>query len=425
MTAQEKQIREKINQEELEVILNGITSDNNYQYVKGRIFAPYAYKVLGQPRKTFEQIEELANDIARHRQLQSIIVARFTKTYALEYIRMNNELWGLKNRLPVKPSFVDSDGVNYYDILIAGERRTRAIRYLFDHGCADCLDKYGREKPGTCYQRHPIGQDGIDVSFAINIPPAAAINIQFSENIHNGVPTDEEARGHQVWFRFLKKRYGNQITLKLFSECVGRNPNSISDSVHFCQLPDQIQQDVAAYRMGKIKVKITYGFALQVARLQRAFNLDNEQVIREYRKLIESKFNDNISVCRAHVSERIAQSKSGQGDLFFLMSEAQKKNFDIDNHLQIFQNSSLPGLRSLIAYLHAVAHVYVSGEINLFSSKEIIDIYCKVVDAMADLYPLIVDQLPKEKQVVVLEEIAKTKIAIQRLNKHFISKGSL
>lgn len=172
-------------------------------------------RVNPQMRKTFdpEDIEQLAMNIRRVGLLHPIIVNRKKKSHV-------------------------------YD-LIAGERRYRAHKVL--------LTKFGKE-----YSR-------IRARSYRNLSPVLEAALQYSENSYVPVNAAEAASAYAYLFNKLRKEgytlKGKQITIKDFSDIIGRSDSVVGDALKFVTLPDDIQL------LAKQKI-LNYKVAVQICRIK-------------------------------------------------------------------------------------------------------------------------------------------------------------
>ena len=87
--------------------------------------------ILPQPRKTFEKIDELANDILEKGLINPLLLARFNRENCEKYLKAINILWKKEIKKAIKTENLNRNpDDNHYYILIAGERRLRAIKHL-------------------------------------------------------------------------------------------------------------------------------------------------------------------------------------------------------------------------------------------------------------------------------------------------------
>src|ERR1035437_3090381 len=95
----------------------------------GSYISLYSINVLEQPRRTFEEIPTLAQNIADKRTLFPPIVAQLDREQAQAYIEMVNGVWDTTHDISELTTTLDGEDKVFY-ILIDGERRLRANKYL-------------------------------------------------------------------------------------------------------------------------------------------------------------------------------------------------------------------------------------------------------------------------------------------------------
>jgi len=331
--------------------------------------------VLPQPRKTFENIEELAENIATNGLLNPLIVACFTEEEVESYLKVINEIWGtfihIKSLIP--------DDLGYYNILIAGERRFRSLNHLWQKGCQKCSEEHGQELPGMCFNRH-FKDSRVGVSLWKNISASKALFFQFSENIHKPVPPAEEAEAYQRLF-VLIKRMNAKFTMASFARSVGRSIATISNAVKFCALPDLIQK---AAKMPVKQGGIPYGVALQLSRLQKIGESEEGLLWWMTRTIIAGC---NVKAMKKSVDFFIIDKTSGQQNfLSAIMTEEQEKAERKSFIKGTVAKTTVREIWSYIAYFKRVLNLFENGQLGLensaFSSKSPSKVYKELVDLM-------------------------------------------
>ncbi len=167
--------------QELASILGG-TDDLRY---RGAMLPISEINVLPQPRKTFEDIPELALDVADKGFLNPPTVARLSEEHCRNYLKVINALWGSSFTIEeLAPSLVR--GKVFFHVLLAGERRFRSCRLLWEEGCKKCVRKFGSEAPGACFKRH-FRSDKLEVRLCRRDTTAfGALSPTFGEHAHAG-----------------------------------------------------------------------------------------------------------------------------------------------------------------------------------------------------------------------------------------------
>jgi hypothetical protein len=314
--------------------------------------------VLPQPRKTFENVAELALDIASKNLLNPPTIAHLSVKNCKNYLRVINTLWGTTFQVS---DLVSSSvrGKKIFYILLAGERRFRACRLLWDEGCMGCVRKYRKEKPGTCFRRH-FQSNRIEVRLCFNIQPLSALYIQLSENTHMRVPPEQEAYAYNQLFKLVKKA-NPEFTLSAFAEKVGRSPETIRHALQFCELPSVVREAVE-------KREIPYGIALELFRIYERKANDND-LNEELQWWVLRGITEAVTVpeFRQKVGEYLSNLDSGQKELLAIMSEAELKEL---KRLHIRKTVEVHALRAIwgyIGYFERVKNLFDQG---LLGQKE-------------------------------------------------------
>jgi len=331
--------------------------------------------VLPQPRKTFEKIPELANNIAENGLLSSPIVAEFDEEGAAQYLEVINEIW--------KTDFTVKDLKRFsskYYILIAGERRLRSLRFLWERGCDFCREEYGQEESGICFKRH-FQDEKIGASLWRDISPFRALFFQFSENIYDPPLPAEEAEAYQRLFK-LVRQIDEKFSIAKFARCIGKNPQTISNALAFCQLPEVIQE------YGKRPIKkggIPYGIILQLTRLQKR-GVSEENLIWWMTRALVGNY--KIKRFKQLVDPYLREMDSGQTSLFGIMSEEQKKQAKRAFIKKTVAKNTIQEIWAYISYFRTVLNLFETGKIGLedspFSINSPKKVYKELIQLMDD-----------------------------------------
>lgn len=318
--------------------------------------------VLPQPRKTFEEIQELAENIAKNGLFNPIGVARFNLVDAERYLSVINKIWKsqfiIENLSPVN---------NDYYILVDGERRFRAFHYLWEND-RDCFQK-----------RFP--QEEVPVSILMGFTPEKILNRQFAENTHHQVPPAEEAEAYRNFFSFL--RYLNpKYSLTEFSRRVGRGVKTISQALAFCELPELIQ---AAAKKPVKQGGIPYGIALQLTQLQKA-GLDEEDLIWWATRALVSGY--KVDKMKQLVDAKLIEMASGQNNLFGIMSAEQESLAKKNLIKKTVEKNIVSEIWAYISYFRTVLGFFENGQLGLetspFSDKSPRRVYQELINLMHD-----------------------------------------
>lgn len=268
--------------------------------------------VLPQFRHTFEDLDVLAQSIAERNLLNPITVALFDEPNCARYLAAVDRVWGGSHTLadlkPVEPT--NGDDTAIYPVLIAGERRYRAITLLKTVGCEQCQEEYGE---GPCYDRH-FDDPAVEVRLVTNCTPYDAIEIQAQENTHRRVPPHEDAVALANIYA-LYKDIEPGLTYTGFGRCMGRSAEVISNALRYNALPEDIQLYVS-------KRQLNYGIALELPRLQQA-GLGSEELNWWVMKALTSRIKTDDF--RATVSEFLRNRQSGQSSFLEIFSAEQGK----------------------------------------------------------------------------------------------------
>lgn len=209
-------------------------------------FPLQAINVMKQVRQTFIPWEEddLTNNISQFGLIQPISIAIFDPKHMLNHLKLVNRAWN--TRLNIK-DFKMYKGK--YPVLIAGERRFRAIKRIVANEEGEFSQKYFADKQ-------------IPVNFHYNISSLAFISIQVSENIHRRVPAHEEAAYFERYYRAFRLMKGKTFSVAQFAKEVGRSATSVREAIKFCYLPVKVKNFVK-------RGELSYTLACELIRLQR------------------------------------------------------------------------------------------------------------------------------------------------------------
>ncbi|MBI4118348.1 MAG: hypothetical protein HY455_02350 [Parcubacteria group bacterium] len=242
--------------------------------------------ILPQPRKTFsdEELEALLQSIVHSGLLNPIIVAELQgREHCERYVSVINKLWGTTFEVKSLHSTV-RDSKRVWRILVAGERRMRAIK--------------------EARRRHLYRDDSVRIAVAKNIDPFHALLLQWQENTHQRVPIHEDARATALLFKLVREA-DPKLSQAKFGKHIGRSAEMVSHSLRFVDLPPDIQTLTE-------EGKIPYGVSLELSRLQ-VFGVAEQDLLSWARRAIV----DRLSVEKVHkqVSEYIEHQRSGQQSL--------------------------------------------------------------------------------------------------------------
>lgn len=386
--------------EELARILG--TTKHQHQYIGSELAIP-EINVLPQPRRTFEHIEELALDVAKKKLLNPPTVARLSRSDCEDFLKVINSLWGASFEMSrLRPSREEEQEIFY--ILLAGERRYRSCKHLWENGCAECLEAYGKEQPGACFNRH-FKSGKIEVRLCVNIPPLAALFLQLSENTHMRVPPHEEAYAYAQLYKLLREAKAD-FTIARFAREVGRSPETIRNAIQFCELPLSIREPVE-------KGQVPYGIALEISRLHRSNVDENELKWWVTRAIVEQT---TVPKFRESVTKYIFNLTAGQQSLMDIMSETQIEESRREHVRQTVEVGSIRGMWAFIGYFEKVFALFEQGKLGQkdspFSEGSPVRVFRKMTARMRLLLPHMKKLVPKrdypriEKTIVQAERLA-------------------
>lgn len=229
--------------------------------------------VLPQMRRSFYSINDLADNIYEHGIINHISVAFFTKDECLRHIKNINKVFEEHSSIRDFRTYY-----GYYPVLIAGERRLRAVKELHS-----LYPDQVKRIPATIYH-HITSED--------------AVNLQASENTYVPPPPDEEAEFYNNYYKLLQITLGKEMSIAAFARKVGRNPTTVSKALKFCTLPEGIR------KMVRDKM-ISYGIACELARLKEVGKTD--EVIIEWALravLIKAKVDDFRAGLKRYLNDK-------------------------------------------------------------------------------------------------------------------------
>lgn len=321
------------------------------RFAPGRLKLPQI-NVLPQPRRTFDNIRELAGDVAERGFINPSVVARFTHTQAQAYLDVINAVWGRELTLRDLHT-VREHGRPVFYILIAGERRFRSCMHLWNTGCENCLETHGQEEPGICFRRHfPDGD--IEVRLILDVSALRAVCLQLAENTHRAVPPHEEAEAYALFFQMLRAA-DPSISIAAFARLVGRGPETIRNAIRFCELPDKVHAMVKANTL-------TYGMAVELWRLQQA-GLPEQDLLDWAIKPAVGRL--RTEEFRNLVTDFLESRSNGQLDLMALMRGGQDAEaLRQRGRRLVVERRLVPEVWVLHRYLGAVLGLFESGQLG-------------------------------------------------------------
>lgn len=327
----------------------GATDTRRY---RGAWLKMTSINVLRQTRQTFADIDELAESVAEDGLLNPATVARFTPEAATHYLSWFETFWNEKFALKDLRSITE-DGKPAYYILLAGERRFRAHRHLWQNGCGTCCERYGKERAGRCFRRHFGRGARMETRLAAGVTPARAMQIQLAENTHMAVPAHQEAIGHYNLWR-VRRAEEPKLSLVAFARSVGRSEEKIRNSFRYAKLPAFIRKEVED---GHIK----YGIALQLARLQ-AEGMDGDELRHWMRMAVLGRW--GVPRLEESVNDWIRDKQSGQTSLLDVFSDVSERDWKRELYRKTVERELLQVLWGNQRYAATVLRMLRSGELD-------------------------------------------------------------
>lgn len=263
--------------------------------------------ILPQPRKTFDpdRLETFGKDIKENGLLHPVTVAVYSPAAVVYLLECVNRLWAVDvclsdlDAVPNNQAMPEILPGGHFPILIAGERRTRAVR---DH----------------------IEEVEVIDSFLYRNPPVElALRLQLSENNHQQVPPEEQADAyHRLWQLLTEIVDDRSITITEYARMVGRTPQTVRNALRYAGMVEVFKDMVDA---GFLQ----YGHVLQLHRLKQA-GLEQNQ-LRAYAGMAAvgmGAIEDGLTVSdfRAVIDERLRELENNQQTLFGARKEVDKQN---------------------------------------------------------------------------------------------------
>lgn len=369
-------------------------------------FVPLEHiSVLPQGRKTFEHIDQLAEDIADKGLISPPLLARFDREAATDYPREVNKLWHLDLPVGTLKGVTEEDGEHFY-VLIAGERRYRAVKSLVTHQCSDCQRRNanGSREDQGCFSTH--FPTGFEARICDNISPLDALWRQASENIHNSLLPQEEAIFYDELYRVAREK-DPKLSLTEFSRKVGRGEEKVRDALRFCMLPDDIQDQVK----GKL---VPYGTAIEIARLVEA-NIPTGDL--DYYIKLASAGNMTVGQFNKLVGRYLEIHTPGNIGLF------GEGIIGSGNVRQVIDREATRAFWVSIFYIEKVAVLFNEGllgkEDSPFSHQGPIHALQKYVGSVDKLMPHLVGLLPEQELSIILQKLEIHRAVIEGLNRSY------
>jgi len=391
--------------------------DHTHRY-RGAFLPLPAINVLPQPRKTFLDIDELSLDIAVHGQIEPIIVAEFRREACARYLTVVNRLWHTAFGVGELHATMRRRRKRYY-LLIAGERRYRALSLLWREGCKECRERYGKEPQGVCFKRHfKRKNDLVEVRLCTNAPPLPTLFLQLSENTHMQVPPHEEARAYALLFRLVRQA-NKKFTMAQFARRVGRSPDTVRNALRFSELPVTIRGYVE-------NGAVPYGIGIELTRLHHVGLKARELDWWAVRALTDRK---KVPEFHDLVTKYLAERGSNQMDLLGVMDRERR---ELQRRLHIrktVQAHMVRGIWGWTDYFKKVLRLFEEGKIGKadspFSVRSPIRIFLSLIELMERLLPHFRGLISRARHGHAGEVLARTRRLAKRAAHHAREDHSL
>jgi len=352
--------------------------------------------VLPQTRRTFTEIPILADSMVRRGILNAVHVAQLDDRNLEKFLSIFNQVQ--KSEVTLSDLVHTPDGTN---VLIAGERRLRAVKYLHEQGCSDCQELAAAAPTpeeadiitGGCYAKH-FDTEEVVVNLGRNISAKEALKVQSDENTHVPVPPHEDALFINTFWQFMKSE-DPEYRLSAFAKDVGRSLDVVRNAINYSNLPPSIRERVERPQK---EGKIPYGIAVEISRLTqmreaktavemlspdeaqdwitsdkngklitgRFIEMPEDQLERWVTKYFLEGYH-NIVDFREAVSNYIKGRIGGQANLFDLMVE-NVADFDEVQRRLVVNARTLRATQSEIGYLEGFLRLVKEGKVGLEDS---------------------------------------------------------
>lgn len=300
---------------------------------------------LVQVRDVFEEIDVLADSIARRRLLHPLNVGYLDREHCENYLRRFNHFWHTGYQLSDIVSVQGVEGT-FYCPIIAGGRRNAAITYLKTQGCTLHQQQFGKI---GCYHLH-VPDQMVQVTLEPNISFDEAFEIQMSENSHMRVSSQREANIIEAYFRSRREENPNFKPSDVARE-LGRSIGFVTRALRYVEAPIQIQRAVE-------EGTLPYSVACEVARLKEVATTEEQLLWAS--KWDRKKYRGVDAFAKAITGE-ILRRKNGQMTMlsvFFTEGELDdQKEVQRRNMLR----RSLGDLTEVTNDLRLIGNLYEAG----------------------------------------------------------------
>jgi len=368
------------------------------------VYAPMeVINILRQVRRTFDpnDIKALAENICKWGLIDPVTLVSLTKALCQDYINLTNRLH--QSDYQIKDLVAAPDG--QFVILLSGERRLRAHKLIWQEGCSVCQEKYGVERPGSCFARHFDNGNEVRIRahFYQNLSASDAMEIQLSGNSYVPPPDHEMVEICALQFR-VKKEKNPKLTIAEFSRSIGKNPSTISGYLKIFDLPQEI---FGLFQKGLI----SSGIAREIAFLQD--NGERDLMWWAMRAIIGRL---KVEDFRKRVREHLINKQQSMLEIFDKEAEKQAKKTYIKATVA---KEMIEGIWSHIAYFKKVLTLFEEGNLGRkdspFSERSPVHLYREQVELMRQsILPHIAGYLPKKSLREIEETLARVEFTLSK-----------
>jgi len=365
---------------------------------------------LTQHRRAFfaDDTRALADNICRFGLLDPLIVVRFTRDLAQEYVDLINQFYKTDHRL----SEMRSDPCGNFLIVLSGERRLRAHWLVWESGCSSCRETYGQEEPGKCWQRHfglrKVGErwvgKTIESRVYTDLSAIEAIDIQLSGNSYVPPKEQEMIETYSLQF-FIKKKMNPKLTVAEFARSVGKAPDTMRGYFRVISLPEAIY---GYYQQGFISL----GIAQELAFLKDQG--ENDLEFWAMRAIISKM---KVDVFHQKVREHLRKRTQTILEIFEEGSSEEMKKLFVRKTVA---KEMVADLHTGNLYWRQVLRLFEEGKLGRrdspFSEGSPVRLYRKNIDLIRDkVLPHLAQFFPKEALAEIEETLRRVDLTAAKL----------
>lgn len=319
------------------------------------VIPPTALNMIGQVRKTYSGIPELARSIAAHGQQTPGDVPTYTPEEAQHHLDLFNRVFHSNHTLADLTAVALAERADqamrpYYCLLSTGHRRCLAVKEIERLQAQDPLFVPG-----------PLYAGGYRALFHFGMSPERALKMQFNENRHDAVPAAEEARAAWDYYCVMRELHHGYAEAELASD-IGRTSDWVRGALRFCRLPESIQGFVDGSRGMQ---PVSYGRMVEIARLADGYREIvgrplGEDVLLKWilDAVLERLSSENLAKRVSTYLERKAMEHEGQGALF---EEEKSPNAAKKHARQVAAQSLVLGILQMLGYLEEIRRLMDAG----------------------------------------------------------------